>query len=134
MYEKAGFTTPKKYKTTAFQVRLWRIKTRILFPYLAVYDTEASLPVADVQPAAKRVKTCNDLDGNSVERRLKFSTVHRLLSYSLCTNVPGCVNEFFACHEGDTEIDIKSLVKKIVDQLLVISEKFLMRWNSNTMT
>ena len=81
------------------------------------------LPVADVQPAAKRVKTCNGLDGTPVERRLKFSTVHRLLSFSKCTNAPGCDNECFTCREGDTEIDIKILVKKNVNQLLDISEK-----------
>ena len=88
-----------------------------------MYDTEASLLVSDVQPAVKRVKMCNGLDGIPVERRLKFSTVHRLLSYSICTNVPGCDNEFFACREDDTEMDIKNLVKKIVNQLLDISEK-----------
>ena len=59
-----------------------------LFTYLTVYDTEASLPISDVQPAAKHVKMCDELDGNPVERRLKISTVHRLLSYSISTNVP----------------------------------------------
>ena len=71
-----------------------------------MYDTEVSLLVSDVQPAAKHAKMCNDLNGNPVERRLKFSTVHQLLSYSLCTNVPGYDNEFFACHEGDSETNV----------------------------
>ena len=70
-------------------------KHNFLFPYLAVYDTEVSLPVSDVQPAAKRAKMCNDLNGNPVERVLKFSTVHQLLSDFLFANVPSCDNEFF---------------------------------------
>ena len=66
---------------------------------------------------------CNDLNGNPVERRLKFSSTHQLLSYSLCTNVPGCDTEFFACRESDSETDVKKLVEKFVAQLLDISEK-----------
>ena len=88
-----------------------------------MYDTEASLPVSDVQPAAKHAKMCDDLNGNLIERRLKFSTIDQLPSYSFCTNVPGCADEFFACREGDSETDVKNLVEKFVAQLLSISEK-----------
>ena len=96
-----------------------------LFPYLAVFDTEASLPGSDYQPAAKRVKSCIGLDGNLVERRLKFTTVHRLLSYSIATNVPGCTSKIFECRQDDTEDDIKNLVRKFISHLTEISEKIL---------
>ena len=48
-----------------------------LFPYLAAYDTEASLPVATIQPAAKRTKMCADLNAVQVERVLKFLSTHQ---------------------------------------------------------
>ena len=33
------------------------------YPHIIVYDTETSLPDADVQPAAKRAKLCADVNG-----------------------------------------------------------------------
>ena len=33
-----------------------------LFPHLVVYDTEASLPPATTEPAAKRAKICADVN------------------------------------------------------------------------
>ena len=115
--------TPKNIKHQLAEYGFDVSNHDFLFPYLAVYDTKAPLPIADVQPAAKHIKMCNELDRNPIERRLKFSTVHRLLSYSICTNVPGCDNEFFECRQDDTESDIKNLVKKIINQLIDISEK-----------
>ena len=121
---KAGvYNLPKNIKQRRAEYGFDVTKHSFLFPYLAVYDTEASLPTAEIQPAAKRIKTCNDIDGKTVERRLKFLTVHRLLSYSISTNMPGCDNEIFMCREGDSETDIKDLVKKFVNHQLVIIEK-----------
>ena len=73
------------------------------------------------------MKTCSGLDGIPVERILKFSSTHHLLSYSIATNIPGCPGEIFACRDGDTESDIKTLVDKFVSQLLAISEKSFAR-------
>ena len=98
-------------------------KHNFLFPYLAVYDTEASLPDSTLQPADKWAKTCDDINGIPVKRVLKFISMLQLLSFSLCTNVPGCKTEFFTCRKSNTETDIKDLVEKFVGQLLAISEK-----------
>ena len=51
-----------------------------IFPYLAVYDTEASLSPVVVQPTAKRVKMYVDVDGVQVEHSLKLTSTHQLLS------------------------------------------------------
>ena len=63
---------------------------------------EASFPDAALQPAAKRAKTCNDVNGIQVERLLKCTSMYQLLSFLLCPNAPGCETEFFACCKSDT--------------------------------
>ena len=77
----------------------------------------------NVQPVAKRAKFCTDVNEVSVERVLKFSTTHQLLSFSLATNVPGVPGEYFACRQGDTDSEVKALVDQFVSQLLSISEQ-----------
>ena len=59
-----------------------------IYPHILVYDAESSFPTATSQPAAKRAKMCGDLNGVLLERILKFSTTHHLLSYSLATTYP----------------------------------------------
>ena len=46
-----------------------------------------------------------------------------MLSFSLCTDVPGCKTDFFECRQRVGETDIKDFVEKIVGQLLAFSEK-----------
>ena len=98
-------------------------KHDFLYPYIVTYDTESSLPVVVNQPAVKRAKMCEDLNGDCVACVLKFSTTHQLLSYSIATNAPGCDGEFFACRAGDTATDVAALVQKFVSQLLNISKQ-----------
>ena len=75
---KGGIYNPKKsIKQRLAEYGFDVTKHSFLFPYLAVYDTEASLPTAETQPVAKCIKTCNDLDGVCVERRLTFSSEHQ---------------------------------------------------------
>ena len=50
-------------------------------------------------------------------------STHQLLSFSLCTNVPGSETEFFACRQGDAETGINDLVENFFTLLLSISEK-----------
>ena len=60
----------------------------------------------------------------TIERTLKFTSTHQLLSFSLSTNVPGCESDFFACRQGDTETDINDLVEKFVAQLSISEKSF----------
>ena len=87
--------TPKNIKQSLAAFGIDVSKYEFLFPYLAVYDTEASLSDATLQPAVKRAKTCNDVNGVQVERKLKFTSTHQLLSFSLCTNVIGCETRYY---------------------------------------
>ena len=61
---------------------------------------------------------CADVNnGNQVERKLKLKSTHELLSYSLSTNVLGFEEDIFKCREGDTNEDIKKIVKDFVAKL-----------------
>ena len=62
-------------------------KHTFLFPYLAIYNIEASLQAATMEIATKQAKICADVNGVQVECELKLKATHELLSYSTCTNV-----------------------------------------------
>ena len=125
------FTNPKNIKQRLAAFGIDVSKHDFLFPYLAVFDMEASLPDAILQLTVKRVKTCNNRNGLPVKRMLKFTQTHQLLSLSLYTNVFGCETDFFACRPGVTEMDVDDLVENFVGQLLAISEKSLNKMQYN---
>ena len=54
---------PKNIKQSLAAFGIDVSKHDFLFPYLAVYDMEASLPNPILQPAVKHAKTCNDVNG-----------------------------------------------------------------------
>ena len=99
------YEPPKNIKRSLAAFGIDVSKHDFLFPYLVVFDTKESLPETILQPTAKRVKTCNNVNGLPVECVLKFTSTHQLLSFSLCTNVPGCETDFVACREGDTSFN-----------------------------
>ena len=77
------FNPPKNIKQCLFDFGFDVSNHDFLFLYLAVYGTEASLPVSDVQPAAKRAKMCNDLNANSVEQIKIFQCASIIKVFSL---------------------------------------------------
>ena len=66
---------------------------------------------------------CADITAVQVERKLKLKSNHELLSYSMCTNVPGVNQEFFPCRQGDSDEDIKELVADYGKKLTAISQQ-----------
>ena len=118
MCGKAVCMNKNKILNTFRKYRHWHMHPWFLFPHLVVYDTEVSLPLATVEPAAKRAKIRTDVHGNQVERKLKLKWTHELSSYSMATNVLGFEGEeIFKCREGDTENGIKKFARVICDKI-----------------
>ena len=115
-YEWKGgvYKVPKSIKQQLADFDIDTTNHDFLFPNIIVFDTEASLPTCVEQPAVKKKKMCNGVNGESVACDLKFTSTHQLLSYSFAINFPGVEHEYFACRQGDSESDVNELVEKFL--------------------